>query len=64
MTEWILYGIKPNMSSTVLLHAGFICKEDAMVYWRWREQAGCRHLFLTRKRNNRTNKGHVSACNP
>ena len=50
MAEWILYGIKPNMSITVLLNAGFTCKEDALVYWRWREQAGCHHLFL--KENN------------
>ena len=71
MTEWILYGIRPNMSissviadnAIVLLNAGFICKEDAMVYWRCREHSGCHHLFLadTGKRNNRINKGNVSA---
>ena len=72
MAEWVLYGIRPNMSISsviadndsdvsllvlyyrnngqeiVLLNAGFICKEDAMVYWRFREHAGCHHLFLTR----------------
>jgi len=76
MTEWILYGIRPNISTStgsvitdnaiVLLNAGFLCKEDAMVYWRFREHAGCHHLFLAQhgpgfhghsgKKNNRTTK--------
>ena len=43
-----------NANAIVLLNAGFICKEDAMVYWRWREHAGCHHLFLAP--NNRTKK--------
>jgi len=76
MAEWILYGVRPNMSissaiadnAIVLLNAGFICKEDAMVYWRRREHSGCHHLFLTNGPVNvltndwkGNNKGNVSA---
>ena len=56
MTEWILYGVKPYTSfrdfalnRTVLLNAGFISKEDAMVYWHRREREGCFRLLLKEK---------------
>ena len=49
MTEWILYGVKPYTSFTVLLNAGFITEEDAMVYWHRREREGCFRLLLKEK---------------